>query len=102
MESKNDDTILKEFSEPLLQKHKQQFIELPQEYTSSGLRSIASTYSILPISEVTHGAVEIWANLPDEIRQDPFFASFRQEHERIHGKKCMYFLVCELSNSEYF
>ncbi|XP_055303066.1 P protein isoform X2 [Sitodiplosis mosellana] len=35
--------------------------------------------------EVTQGAVEVWANLPDEIRQDPSLASFRQEHERIHG-----------------
>lgn len=45
-----------------------------------------STYSIVPISEVTQGAVEVWATLPDEIRDDPSLASFRQEHERIHGK----------------
>lgn len=45
-----------------------------------------STYSILPISEVTQGAVEVWATLPDEIRHDPSLASFRHEHERIHGK----------------
>lgn len=52
----------------------------------SGLLSNSSTYSILPISEVTQGSVEVWATLPDEIRQDPSLASFRQEHERIHGK----------------
>lgn len=51
----------------------------------NGMRS-NSTYSIIPISEVTQGAVEVWATLPDEIRQDPSLASFRQEHERIHGK----------------
>lgn len=45
-----------------------------------------STYSIIPLSEVTQGAVEVWATLPDEIRQDPSLASFRQEHERLHGK----------------
>lgn len=54
--------------------------------TQTGLRSNASTYSILPISEVTQGALEVWAQLPDEIRQDPALASFQKEHERIHGK----------------
>lgn len=111
MESKKfGDSILKEFSKPLLQKSKQQIIKAPQKNkknktaqknsnnnnnndnnncdkkANTGLRSNASTYSILPISEVTQGAVEVWANLPDEIRQDPSLASFRQEHERIHGK----------------
>lgn len=52
----------------------------------TGLRSNASTYSILPISEVTQGALEVWAQLPDEIRQDPALASFQKEHERIHGE----------------
>lgn len=110
MESKFGDSILKEFSKPLLQKSKQQIIKAPQKNKKNksaqknsnnnnnndnnncdkkanpGLRSNASTYSILPISEVTQGAVEVWANLPDEIRQDPSLASFRQEHERIHGE----------------
>lgn len=107
MESKFGDSILKEFSKPLLQKSKQQIItKSPHKNKKNknsnnnnyndnnncdkkenpGLRSNASTYSILPISEVTQGAVEVWANLPDEIRQDPSLASFRQEHERIHGK----------------
>lgn len=45
-----------------------------------------SSYSIIPTSEVTQGAVEVWATLPDEIRQDPSLASFREEHERIHGE----------------
>lgn len=108
MESKLGDS-LKEFSKPLLQKSKQQIVKSPYKNKkknkdnpnnnnnnnndnavvitlNSGLRSNASTYSILPISEVTQGAVEVWANLPDEIRQDPSLISFRQEHERIHGK----------------
>lgn len=46
----------------------------------------SSTFSIILISEVTPGAVEVWATLPAEIRQDAWLASFRQEHERIHGK----------------
>lgn len=51
-----------------------------------------STYSIIPTSEVTQGAVEVWATLPDEIRQDPALASFRQEHERIHGGYMQYLM----------
>lgn len=50
-----------------------------------------SSYSIIPTSEVTQGAVDIWATLPDEIRQDPSLASFRQEHERIHSEYTEYF-----------
>lgn len=100
MENEN----LQEFSVPLLNKLKKQQTtpkikkhknpynnnninnSTRNKEQNSGLLSNSSTYSILPISEVTSGAVEVWANLPDEIRQDPSLASFRQEHERIHGK----------------
>lgn len=107
MESKNDER-LQDFSVPLLKKLRQPYInpssknKKNKQYVNnnndnnnsggsnkkqnSGLLSNSSTYSILPISEVTQGAVEVWANLPDEIRQDPSLASFRAEHERIHGK----------------
>lgn len=104
MDSKRDEQ-LQDFSEPLLRKTKLPLVKSPlkpkknknannnnnndnskEQFVKPGLRSNASTYSILPISEVTQGAVEVWANLPDEIRQDPSFTSFRQEHARIHGK----------------
>lgn len=107
MESQNDEN-LQEFSEPLLKKLRKPNIKATKEKKNKnsnnnnnnnndvnsnftqkekpGLRSNASTYSILPISEVTEAAVEVWAALPEEIRQDPSFKSFRQEHERIHGK----------------
>lgn len=106
------DENLQEFSEPLLNKSKRAAIakksrsdkkSKKQKYSNNnsnnnnnssgqtGLRSNASTYSILPISEVTQGAVEVWATLPDEIRQDPSLASFRQEHERIHGELFLFF-----------
>lgn len=113
MESKADEN-LQEFSEPLLTKlkcvqQKQAFIKPTRKNKNkknsyyvnnnennncnkkenSGLLSNSSTYSILPISEVTSGSVEVWANLPDQIRCDPSLASFRQEHERIHGK-CLF------------
>lgn len=38
-------------------------------------------------SEVTEGALQVWRALPERIRQDPSLASFRQEHERLHGGK---------------
>lgn len=107
----NIDGNLQEFSEPLLNKSKKSTINQStptkkknkkkqnnnnntnsnnhknsNSSTQTGLRSNASTYSILPISEVTQGALEVWAQLPDEIRQDPALASFQKEHERIHGE----------------
>ena len=45
-----------------------------------------SNYSVISLSEVTEGSLQIWRALPDKIRQDPSLASFRQEHERIHGE----------------
>lgn len=35
--------------------------------------------------QVTEASLEIWRTLPAAIRQDPSLASFRQEHERLHG-----------------
>lgn len=105
MDEKNDE-CLQEFAVPLLKNSKKLNVEPFKSSKSnknknksndsynndhnnknrSGLLSNSSTYSILPISEVTQGSVEVWATLPDEIRQDPSLASFRQEHERIHGE----------------
>lgn len=34
---------------------------------------------------MTEASLEIWRTLPAAIRQDPSLASFRQEHERLHG-----------------
>lgn len=45
-----------------------------------------SNYSLISLSEVTEGALQIWRSLPEKIRQDPSLASFRQENERIHGE----------------
>lgn len=46
----------------------------------------SSSYSIVSLSEVTEGALQVWRALPEKIRQDPSLASFRQEHERLHGE----------------
>ena len=48
--------------------------------------SIVSNYSFVSLSEVTEGSLHVWRQLPEKIRQDPSLASFRQEHERLHGK----------------
>lgn len=52
-----------------------------------------STFSIISLSEVTEGALQIWRTLPEKIRQDPSLASFRQENERIHGKYFTFFYL---------
>ncbi|XP_038112968.1 P protein isoform X3 [Culex quinquefasciatus] len=36
-------------------------------------------------NQVTEESLEVWRKLPAVIRQDPSLASFRQEHERLHG-----------------
>lgn len=48
--------------------------------------SIVSNYSFVSLSEVTEGSLQVWRTLPEKIRQDPSLASFRQEHERLHGE----------------
>lgn len=40
-----------------------------------------------PNSELTQGAVEVWASLPEGIRCDQSFVPFHEEHERIKGKQ---------------
>lgn len=50
------------------------------------LKKAASSYSIVPVSEVTEGAVEVWRGLPGSIRDDPSLAPFREQHEKLHGK----------------
>ena len=64
--------------------------------------SIVSNYSFVSLSEVTEGSLQVWRTLPEKIRQDPSLASFRQEHERLHGEFCfiIYFWIQdEISNA---
>lgn len=53
--------------------------------------SIISNYSFVSLSEVTEGSLQVWRTLPEKIRQDPSLASFRQEHERLHGEFLSFF-----------
>lgn len=50
------------------------------------VQTIRPNYSIISLSQVTEASLEIWRTLPAAIRQDPSLASFRQEHERLHGE----------------
>lgn len=45
-----------------------------------------SANSIVSVSEVTEGALQVWRGLPKIIRQDPSLASFRQQHENLHSE----------------
>ncbi|XP_055682905.1 P protein isoform X2 [Lutzomyia longipalpis] len=48
-------------------------------------KSKRNSEEIVKPNEVTEGALQVWRALPEKIRQDPSLASFRQEHERLHG-----------------
>uniref|UniRef100_A0A182MMN2 Citrate transporter-like domain-containing protein n=1 Tax=Anopheles culicifacies TaxID=139723 RepID=A0A182MMN2_9DIPT len=58
---------------------------LNQPRPSVTVQTIRPNYSIISLSQVTEASLEIWRTLPAAIRQDPSLASFRQEHERLHG-----------------
>lgn len=62
------------------------------------LRKAGSTYSIVPSSELTEGALEVWRALPEIIRDDPSLASFREQHFKLHGKCGDYFCAISVMN----
>ncbi|XP_022824130.1 P protein-like isoform X2 [Spodoptera litura] len=45
-----------------------------------------SVYSVISCSDLTPGSVDIWVDLPDEIKFDPLLAPFKQRYEQQHGK----------------
>ncbi|KAJ2943326.1 hypothetical protein O0L34_g12132 [Tuta absoluta] len=45
-----------------------------------------SQYSLVSCAELTPGAVQLWQELPDEIKYDPALAQFRQLYEKEYGK----------------
>ncbi|KAI5640088.1 citrate transporter domain-containing protein [Phthorimaea operculella] len=46
-----------------------------------------SQYSLVSCAELTPGAVQLWQELPDEIKYDPALAQFRQLYEKEYGKE---------------
>lgn len=65
---------------------KQKASKRKEKEPTKGRDRSGSKYSLISLSEVTEGALQIWRSLPEKIRQDPSLASFRQENERLHGK----------------
>ncbi|XP_013177018.1 PREDICTED: P protein-like isoform X4 [Papilio xuthus] len=51
-----------------------------------GARQTNSIYSMVSCSDVTPGSLEVWLDLPDEIKYDPSLAPFKQLYEQRHGK----------------
>lgn len=51
-----------------------------------------SIYSMVSCSDLTPGSLEVWVDLPDEIKYDPALAPFKQLYEQHHGKK-FYFIL---------
>ncbi|CAH2056114.1 unnamed protein product, partial [Iphiclides podalirius] len=45
-----------------------------------------SIYSMVSCSDLTPGSLEVWVDLPDEIKYDPSLAPFKQLYEQHHGK----------------
>lgn len=45
-----------------------------------------SVYSMVSSSDLTPGSLEVWIDLPDEIKFDPALAPFKHLYEQHHGK----------------
>lgn len=45
-----------------------------------------SFFQFISPSDVTTESLQVWAGLPQKIRQDPSMVSFQMEHDRLHGK----------------
>lgn len=45
-----------------------------------------SFFQFISPSDVTTESLQVWAGLPQKIRQDPSMASFQLECDRLHGK----------------
>ncbi|RVE49592.1 hypothetical protein evm_005724 [Chilo suppressalis] len=45
-----------------------------------------SVYSMVSSSDLTPGSLEIWLDLPDEIKFDPSLEPFKKKYEQQHGK----------------
>lgn len=50
-----------------------------------------------PRNSVSEDSLKVWSELPAKIRQDPSLALFKTEHEKLHGKCRLGFMVAFLS-----
>lgn len=49
-------------------------------------------YSLVADSEVTPGSLEVWSDLPEEIKNDPSLAPFKNLYEKQFGMSYFYSL----------
>lgn len=52
-----------------------------------------SFFQFISPSDVTTESLQVWAGLPQNIRQDPSMASFQMELDRLHGKVIFRFII---------
>lgn len=52
---------------------------------SSEPRRRKSLFNFVAPNQVTEESLQVWRELPEQIRQDPSLASFQMENERLHG-----------------
>ncbi|GBP42948.1 hypothetical protein EVAR_96445_1 [Eumeta japonica] len=45
-----------------------------------------SEYSLVSCTELTPGAIELWTELPDEVKNDPYLSNFRKMYENEQGE----------------
>jgi hypothetical protein len=41
--------------------------------------SVISTFSVVSVSDITDEALDVWRNLPDEVKTDPSLVSFKRK-----------------------
>lgn len=69
----------------------------------SSVESVAKVIYLISDSEVTPGSIEVWSDLPEEIKNDPSLAPFRNQYEKRHGEflKIIIFVYLCLSLHKY-
>lgn len=55
-----------------------------------------SLFNLIPKTRVSEATLEVWRNLPGEIRQDPSMINFQREAERWQGNWSSQLVFCEL------
>lgn len=57
-----------------------------KNYQNKSIQRRRSLLTLVSPEDINEGTLQIWRSLPSKIRQDPTFAPFRLENERVHGR----------------
>jgi hypothetical protein len=65
-----------------------------------------SIFNLIPKTRVSEATLEVWRNLPGEIRQDPSMINFQREAERwqgnwFHSQLVFCELICDTTQSMF-